>query len=203
VKADLESFLRAVGGSSWENTLTQYYGPTGNIANPAHQLMGVWNDDRKIPRHPTDAQIAAEAAASVKVFGYNPNAVYIVATARNHDPAGFGVNYCGYHSETTTNAGTIAYFPIGYMPDAGANCGAGVIAASPNQPSADEGVSIIAGTEYADTITEPLPPTAWNDGGSEVADLCGPFTQIQNVQFGLKAFALGPLWGNTQNSCVF
>jgi chitinase len=204
VKADLEAFLSAVGGSAWENTITQYYGPSGHISNPPHQLMGVWEDDvHPIPRHPSDAQMAAEAAAGVAVFGYNANAVYIVASAHNHAPKGFGTTYCGYHGETVTGAGTIAYLPLGYMPDVGANCGAGVIPPSPDQPSADEGVSIVGGAEYADTITEPQGGTGWNSGGTEIAGLCGAFTQIQNVRFGKKSFALGALWSNAQNGCLF
>jgi hypothetical protein len=204
VKADLESFLNVVGGSPWENTITQYYGPSGNISNPKHQLMAVWEDDgHPLPRHPSNSQVAAEAAASVAVFGYNPNGAYIVATAHNHGPKGFGTAYCAYHGETMTSAGMIPYFPLGYMPDAGANCGAGIVPPSPNQPSADEGVTIVGGVEYADTITEPQIGTGWNSSGSEIADLCGFFSQIENVRFGKKSFALGALWSNAQNGCVF
>ena len=190
----LNSFLSGVGGSSWLNTVTQYYSNAqGYITNPSGQYAGSWSDNtNQLPSHPTDSQVQAEANRAASHFGgANANAAYIVATPTGHSTSGFGTQWCAYHGYT----GSVSYTDFPYMTDAGSSCGANIISGPL------DGVSIVGGHEYAESITDPQLNAWYNSGGSEIGDLCA-WVNIQLTSFSTGNFATQPLWSNHSSSCV-
>ena len=203
----LKSYGKNIGGSAYNNIYTQYYMKSGstttNITNPKKQLGGVWKDNtNSVPAHPTDSQVAAEAIAGVAHFGYDPNGSYVVATPTGHSSSGFGTSYCAYHSATSSGGHLISYTNLPYMPDAGANCGASIISPPNDQTGADEGVTIVEGHEYAESVTDPNPPSGWyNNQYGEIGDICA-WTNIQNDPYGKKTYTAQPEFSNASQSCV-
>jgi hypothetical protein len=200
VKPLLLHYAESIGGSGHNNIYTQYYGPSGHIKNPAHQLGRAFDDSASVPAHPTKDQIAGEAARFIKMFGFDKNGAYVVATPHGHNTPGFGTQFCGFHDTTTYKGQTVPYIGLSYMPDAGANCGAGFITPPPDESAADEGVTIVLGAQYGDTITDPDPPTGW-DGGGEISNACA-WADIQNDPFGQHSYTTQPMFSNASQSCV-
>jgi len=183
--AILESFYMGVGGSAWSNTVTQYCQgvPSGTIfcdgagtpaGNPAAIYAGVFVDNSAAaPTHPRQSQIGSEAVRAAQFFGNtrsgsNKSVQYVIATATRNSSSGFGVSYCAYHSSTRSSYGKIAYTNLPYQTDAGASCGAGF-----NGLGATAGITIVAGHEMAETMTDQFPSTGWLDStGSEIGDKC-------------------------------
>ena len=202
LKKLLKLYANNVGGSGYNNIYTQYTGPSGNITNPAKQFGGAWSDNtHKIPSSPSDAQVAAEAVNGMTHFGFDPNGSYVVVTAHNHNSPGFGSQFCAYHSDTSTPKGTISYTNLPYIPDAGQNCGSGIIGAPQDETSADEGVTIVEGHEYGESVTDPQPFSGWNSSQGEIGDICA-WIDIQNDPFGSKSFTAQPMYSNASSSCV-
>jgi hypothetical protein len=204
VQALLKSYAKAIGGSKYNNIYTQYYGPGSvHILNPTAQFGGIWLDNTNpIPSSPTDGQVAAEAVAGVAHFGYNANGSYVVATAHNHNSSGFGSSYCAYHGATTSSGKLVSYTNLPYMPDAGPNCGANFISPPSDEAGADEGVTIVEGHEYGESVTDPNPPTGWYDNsGGEIGDICA-WQNIQNDPYKLKTYTAQPMFSDASSSCV-
>ncbi len=201
VAALLGAYAKAVGGSKLDNVVTQYAGTSGNIANPRAQLGGTWTDPAKIPPHPTDAQVAAEAIRAVAHFGYDANGAYFIATGHDHSTTGFGSQFCSYHSSTTTSGNPVAYVNFPYIPDGGSPCGADVIAPPNDETGANEGVTIIAGHEYAEAVTDPDPFGGWNSPQGEIGDRCA-WTDIENDPFKKNSYSAQPEYSNATESCV-
>jgi serine protease len=197
----LTNFLNGIGGSSWINTDTQYYESSrGNITNPTGQLGGTWSDTAFIPRHPTDSAIQGEAKRLIKHFGYNRDAMYIVATAHGHNTSGFGKQFCAYHGATSTTSGEAAYTNLPYITDAGASCGQNIV--NPGPSGVNDGVSIVAGHEEAEGQTDPVPPSGWVDSqGAEIGDKCA-WQGLANIILSTGTFAVQPLWSNASSGCV-
>ncbi len=201
--ARLTAFFKAVGGSPWLRTVTQYYqaGPV-YISSPAGQLRGTWTDlATPVALHPTDADVAAEAVRLAEHFGvYSRNAAYFVATPSGHNSAGFGKNFCSYHSDVSTHGADLAYTNFPYMTDGGFSCGNNSV----NRGSAGrlDGVSIIAGHELAETQTDPGNGGWWDAPGNEIADKCA-WWHLRNTSFGAGGtFPTQPLWSNAAPGCV-
>jgi serine protease len=208
VGALLKQYGRAMGGSSHNNIYTQYYkivaGKTIKIRNPARQFGGVWADNTdSVPSNPSDAQVAAEALLGVTHFGYNANGSYVVATPTGHSTPGFGSSFCAYHSATSDNGQLVSYTNLPYMPDAGQSCGANFPGVTPpaDESGVDEGVTIVEGHEYGESITDPQPFTGWNSSQGEIGDLCA-WTNIANDPFGTKSYTSQPMFSNKTQSCV-
>lgn len=195
----LTNFLTGVGGSTWESLLTQYYqnGPV-YITNPSGQLKGTWVDSSSIPTHPTDAQIQAEAAKAVTHFGYSANASYVVATSHGHNTLGFGSSFCAYHGFTS---GSASYTNLPYIHDAGASCGENFV--NGGTKGNLDGVSIVEGHEYAESITDPNPPTGWyNNSYGEIGDICAWMKPpAGDIVLSTGSFAVQGLWSNQSSAC--
>ena len=202
----LKKYAKVVGGSPLNNIYTQYYeisgGNTIPITNPKQQFGGAWEDDgAAVPAHPTDAQVAAEAIRGVAHFGYDPNGSYVVATPHGHSTTGFGSDFCAYHSATMANGQLVSYTNLPYMPDAN-DCGTNVIAPPSDESGTDEGVTIVEGHEYAESVTDPNPPTGWYNGQyGEIGDICA-WQDIRNDPFGKKSYTSQPMYSNASQSCV-
>jgi hypothetical protein len=202
----LKSYLKNMGGSGHNNIYTQYYmtvsGKNVNITNPTKQLISVWKDQTNaVPSSPTDGQVAQEALNGVAKFGYDANGSYIVATPHGHSSSGFGTQWCAYHSNTFSSGKYVSYTNLPYMPDAGANCGANFTSPPSDESGTDEGVTIVEGHEYGESITDPTPFNGWNSSQGEIGDLCA-WTDIQNDPFGKKSYTSQPMFSNKTASCV-
>jgi hypothetical protein len=206
VKPLLVKYGKVAGGSALNNIYTQYYevsnGSTVYITNPKKQFGGAWEDDgNAVPTHPTDAQVAAEALAGVAHFGYDPNGSYVVATPHGRSSNGFGSSFCAYHSAASYNGKLVSYTNLPYMPDAN-DCGSNWITPPSDESGIDEGVTIVEGHEYAESITDPNPPTGWYNGQyGEIGDICA-WQNVQNDPFRKKSYSSQPMYSNASQSCV-
>jgi hypothetical protein len=193
-QAYLNDFLSTVGGTAWLGTVTQYSG----AGNPTGLYAGSWSDPSSVPTQPSDAQIQAEALSAVQHFGLGTsvNIQVVVATPTGHSTPNFGVagGFCAYHGKLASYP-NVTYTDLPYMTDAGTACGANSVSGPL------DGVSIVAGHELAESITDPL-LNAWLDAsGNEIADKCA-WTDLSTIATSLGNFAVQPLWSNAANGCV-
>ncbi len=206
----LKAYLKNMGGSSHDNTYDQYYEKSGGntiyITNPGgtNQFGGAWNDSSAVPLHPTDAQVAQEALRGVTHFGYDANGSYIVATPHGRSSSGFQTQWCAYHGTTYSAGRYVSYTNLPYMPDAGGNCGSSIISPPSNgdETGVDEGVTIVEGHEYGESVTDPVPASGWyNNSYGEIGDICA-WQNIQNDPFRHKSYTMQPMFSNASQSCV-
>jgi hypothetical protein len=216
-----QSFFSGVGGSSWNNSVTQYCqsattdltgtyfcnGAGTAAANPSGPLLGgVWYDNGSAaPTHPKQSQLAAEAVAAANHFGNttaadNATVQYVINTATGNNSSGFGTRFCAWHSSTSSSYGTIAYTNMPYITDAGASCGANF-----NNLGATAGITIVGGHEFAETETDIFPNGGWLDAnGAENGDKCAWISSGQgaaaNVNLSTGTFAVQSLWSNAFNN---
>jgi serine protease len=211
------SFFNGVGGSSWNNSVTQYCEgvASGTIScngagiaatNPTGVLAGTWSDNASAaPSHPTQSQLAGEAINAAGHFGNttaaaNTQVQYVINTATGNNISGFGTQFCAWHSSTSSSFGNIAYTNMPYITDAGASCGAGF-----NGLGANAGITIVGGHEFAETESDIFPNGGWLDGsGSENGDKCAWITTgnagaSANVTLSTGVFPVQSLWSNAAN----
>ena len=223
---------------TWSGVMTQYCqgvgaGSTSCPASAAHvgyptggTLAGVWTDSTTAaPSNATDHQIGVEAVNAAAHFGNttassNRNAQYFVVSPTGTHPGGFGPtgNFCAWHDwngDTTLNGGAvtspygdIAFTNMPYVTDLGASCGQNYV----NSGSAGtlDGVTIVGGHEYAETITDQNPAGGWTDLiGYENADKCawvGTAATVgtggaTNVAFATGSFAMQGTYSNDASGC--
>lgn len=203
----IETYTKVMGGSAHNNIETQYYEKVGTattyITNAAQQYGGSWNDESPVGKHPTDANVAAEALRGVNHFGYDPNGVYVVATPHGRSEAKFGTVWCAYHSYTAFGKQLVPYSNLPYMTDAtgGIACGKNIIAPPKDESGKDEGMTIMAGHEYGEVITDPYPFSGWTGNNGEIADAC-QWQHIANDPFGKKSYTMQPMVSDASESCV-
>ena len=216
----LQNFFAKVGGSAWNNSVTQYCqgvavgtvtcGTNGvHAANPSGTLLGgTWNDTTNAaPAHPSQTDLAGEAVRAAAHFGNTTSAInaqvqYVILTATGNNASGAGTQYCAWHSSTSSSYGTLAYTNMPYVTDFGASCGADF-----NGLGANAGITIVEGHEFAETESDIFPNGGWLDGGgAENADKCAWISSGQgasaNVTFGgtNSTFPVQSLWSNAFNS---
>jgi hypothetical protein len=211
------NFFNHVGGSSWNNSVTQYCqgvssgtyfcGSSGTHAtNPSSVLAGTWYDNASAaPSHPTQSQLAAEAVRAAAHFGNtssttNHHVQYVVSTSTGHSMSGFGTQWCAWHSSTSSSYGNIAYTNMPYITDAGSSCGANF-----NGLGSKAGITIVGGHEFAETETDIYPNGGWLDSsGAENGDKCAWISSGQgasaNVSLNGVSFPVQSLWSNAFNS---
>ncbi len=211
--ATLQNFFNGTGGSSWNNTVTQYCQgvPAGTmycngsgmpVGNNTGMLRGVWYDNAgPAPSSPTQSDLAAEAVRAAAHWGNttataNLDVQYAIETATGNSSSGFGTQYCAWHSSTSSSSGNIAYTNAPYITDAGGSCGANF-----NGLGANAGITIVGGHEYAETETDPFPNTGWLDSSNaEIGDKCAWISSGQgaaaNVSFSTGTFPVQSLWSN-------
>ena len=205
VAALLTDYVKAMGGSGHNNIYTQYYERNPRkryITNPRMQLDGVWYDEtNKVPKSPTDAQVGQEALAGARHFNVGSNASFVVATPHGRNSSGFGTQWCAYHNAYAASS-FIFYTNLPYIPDAGASCGANIVAAPKDETGADEGVTIAEGAEEGNTVTDPVPGMSWSDsGGGEISSPCS-WLDVQNDRFGARSYTMGTMFSDASLSCV-
>jgi serine protease len=214
-----QSFFSHVGGSAWNNSVTQYCegvakgtavcnGAGTAAVNPTGVLSGVWYDNATAaPSRPRQGQLAAEAIAAAAHFGNigagaNSQVQYVINTATGNNASGFGSQYCAWHSSTSSSYGPIAFTNMPYITDAGASCGANFV--NGGAAGLTDGITIVGGHEFAETETDIFPSGGWLDGsGAENGDKCAWIGTGQgaaaNVSLNGASFPVQSLWSNAFN----
>jgi serine protease len=231
----VSTFLQALftgigtGGERWSGTMTQYCeGPTvpagATSCNPDSTphvgypnqgaLAGVWFDTTApSPDLATPAQLAQEAVIAAAHFGNttpaaNRYAQYLIVSPTGTHPDGFGqsgANFCGWHNYTRSPFGDIAYSNLPYVSDAGRSCGVNLV--NHGTRGVLDAFSIVAGHEYAETLTDQFPPGGWTNpvSGEEAADTCAWISSghghMTNVTLATGAFAMQSIWSNDTKQC--
>jgi len=190
-------------------------------------LAGVWVDESAAsPTQATGDQLAQEAIAAAAHFGNttaasNRDAQYVILSPPGTHPDGFntqsGQGFCAWHDwngDTSLSGGgavpspdgDIAFSNMPYVTDAGAACGQNFVRST--SAGKRDGISIVEGHEYAETITDQNPAGGWVDlGGEETADKCAwippqPHTAGSAAVLHLTtgAFAMQTIWANNASS---
>lgn len=199
VEQYMQSLFSGLGDSSdsWSTSMSQYTDGNGNpVTFSGSVLGGTWVDDAApAPASASQADIAAEAQNAAAQFGVSgPNVDIFVVSPSGTSPDGFpNTGFCAWHDWN----GTTAYTNMPYVLDAGSSCGANSVQ---NQL---DGFSIVGGHEYAEAVTDPVPPSGWTDtsNGQEIGDLCA-WQNLQPISFDTGTFAMQPLWSDNDNGCV-
>ena len=230
----LESFYAGLGvrqpglsKDSWSTIMSQYgNGPPPSPGPIFSQsvLAGTFHDGTTPPLHANQAQIATEADA----FAANQHitdltdAQIVVATQSGTCPQGFDGSscpgtrtYCAWHSSSNE-----PYINLPYLLDAGSACGEDFVNTT---TGTYDGLSLVGGAEYANTITNPFPAggpapgttpdPAWIDtgdsvSGGQIADKCAwgqPWAANAphgDVTLSTGTFAMQSLWSNLAGACV-
>jgi hypothetical protein len=222
-------------GETWSGVMTQYCGNVfigtescsttgdGHVAYPGNGVLaGVWVDESTpAPFQPNGHQIGLEAVSAATHFGNtsqtaSSNAQYVIISPTGTHPDGFNTpsaQFCAWHDSTGDNSlsggavdspyGQLTFTNLPYVTDAGTNCGENFVNSGP--AGTLDGVTIVEGHEYAETLTDPHPPTGWVDiTGEENGDKCawiksGPGAS-QNVTLSTGSFAVQSTWANDDNS---
>jgi serine protease len=222
------------GGELWSGVMTQYCDgvaagaqscPASNTQHVAYPsggvLAGVWVDESTAsPNQATGHQLGVEAVNAAAHFGNttaasNRDAQYIIVSPHGTHPDGYNTpsgQFCAWHDwngDTTLSGGAvsspygdIAFTNSPYITDMGASCGQDFV----NSNGTLDGVSIVNGHEYAETITDQNPPGGWTDsGGEENGDKCAWITPGTpggsfDLTTGHGTFAMQTTWANDGNS---
>jgi hypothetical protein len=230
---DLEAFFGGLGtkGETWSGVATQYcqgvavgtVSCPGNVPHVGYPtggaFAGAWEDTSvSAPQQATPAQLATEAENAAGHFGNrttasNANDEYFIVSPTGTKPNGFNTpsgQFCAWHDYTgDTSLGTvsqpngvIAFTNMPYVTDAGTSCGANFV----NAGSAGtlDGVTIVGGHEYTETITDQFPAGGWTDSsGSEIGDKCAWISAgqgaAQNITLATGSFAVQSMWANDFN----
>jgi Putative Ig domain len=178
-------------------------------------LAGVWYDNAKATAFAgstaDNTVLANEAVAAALYFKTKDplfsieNSQIVIASPKGTHPGGFNTpasNWCAWHSAATSASigGSVAFTNLPYMPDMGAGCGANLVNAG--AAGALDGVSIVEGHEYAETLSDAIPNTGWTaSNGWENGDNCSWITPYGNITTSTGTFAMQSTWSNATNSC--
>lgn len=228
----LQGFFAGLGtaGEDWSGVVTQYckgVAPGAQTCPPyaAHVayptggvLSGTWEDSSAgAPANATAHALAAEAIDAAVHFGSttpasNDGAQYLIVSPTGVTPDGFQqAGFCAWHDDTADSnldgGGAVAadfavaFANIPYVPDAGNTCGKNFV--NSGATGLLDGVSIVAGSEYADMLTNGVPSSGWLDRTAKgVADKCAwiPHEVIQggarNLSLATGAFAVPSLFSD-------
>ncbi|MBV8194842.1 MAG: VCBS repeat-containing protein [Candidatus Dormibacteraeota bacterium] len=231
---DLQAFFKGLGTGSerWSGVMTQYCqdvsagaqscpaSSTQRVAYPSGgALAGVWEDTAAAaPAQATGNQIGTEAVNAATHFANttqtsNRDTQYFIVSPTGTDPDDYqSQGFCAWHDYTADGTlsggavnspdGLLAFTNLPYIPDARSGCGMNFV----NSGSAGtlDGVTIVGGHEYAETITDEYPAGGWIDQqGNENGDKCiwnaaGP-DPSQNLSLTTGTFAVQPTWANDYN----
>lgn len=233
----LERFFQGLGTDSetWSGVATQYCegvaagtsvcpSSATHVAYPGAgtTLAGVWGDaSSTAPASATAHQLAAEAVAAAAHFGNttqasNRDAQYIIVSPSGTNPDGYQQGgFCAWHDWSAdpsldgggavSSSAPVAFINLPYLPDVGSSCGMNFV----NGGSAGllDGVTLVAGHEYAETLSDQFPAGGWLDSqGNEIADKCAWIAQgqgaSQDITLSTGTFAVQSLWANDFNGGV-
>ncbi len=230
----VEAFMKGLGtnNETWSGVMTQYCQgvaagaqscPASNTQHVGYPtggaFAGVWADESSsAPAAATAHQIGAEAVNAATHFGNttqasNRNTQYVIISPHGTDPDSYETGgFCAWHDYTADSTmdgggavsspdGTLAFTNLPYLPDAGSSCGQDFV----NSNGTLDGVSIVEGHEYAETITDQYPAGGWTDSsGEETGDKCAWISSgagaSQNITLATGTFAVQTTWANDDNS---
>jgi serine protease len=229
----LQEFFKGLGTGSelWSGVLTQYCEgvaagtqicPTSNTSHVAYPtggaLSGVWVDESTAsPSAASGHQLGVEALNASVHFGNttaaaNRNAQYVIVSPHGANPDNYQTQgFCAWHDyngDTTLSGGAVSssydfsFTNLPYIPDAGASCGQNFV----NSNGPLDGVTIVEGHEYAETVTDQNPAGGYTDNsGEENGDKCAWITPgTAGGSFDLTTstgtFAVQTTWGNDGNN---
>ena len=240
----LPGFLEQIGGTPYMETLTQYYqeNPDGSktfVSNDSNLVKGTWIDSQPYPTAAklylanadgsfttrydlTDDQIHAEVLRAVDHFGYDSDAVYIIATDVQRYWVSSQKKASAYHSsfQSPPLALSPAYAELPYQGilDVAQFLHDSVPFTLGNWTlSYASSVSLLSFHELAEAIVDPRygdkpatsAPFPSNYGwvsfdNLEIADRCGDVTVFAPAVFniGLVPFLVPQLWSNDAFGCV-
>ncbi|HLJ98905.1 MAG TPA: Ig domain-containing protein [Streptosporangiaceae bacterium] len=225
-----QEFIKGLGtgGELWSGVMTQYCDgvavgtqicPSSNNQHVAYPtggaLAGVWVDESTAsPQQASGHQLGVEAVNAAAHFGNttaaaNRDAQYVILSPTGTSPDGFiSAGFCAWHDyngDSTLSGGAvsspygdIAFTNAPYVPDAGASCGQNFV----NSNGPLDGVSIVFGHEYAETVTDQNPAGGYTDsGGAENGDKCAWITPGTaggsfDLTTGTGTFAVQTTWAN-------
>jgi serine protease len=227
----LQELFKGLGtnGELWSGVMTQYCDgvaagaqscPASNTQHVAYPsgsvLAGVWVDESAAsPAQATPFQLGTEAVSAAAHFGNttaaaNRDAQYDIISPTGTHPDGFNTAsgaFCAWHDwngdpfvGVTSPYGDIAFTNMPYVTDLGASCGENFVNAG--SAGLQDGISIVNGHEYAETITDQNPAGGWTDStGAENADKCAwitPGTSGGSFDLTLATgtFAMQTTWAN-------
>jgi hypothetical protein len=228
--ADLQEFFKGLGTGNelWSGVMTQYCDgvatgsqscPSTNTEHVAYPtggaLAGVWEDTSTAsPAAASGHQLGVEAVNAAAHFGNttaasNRDAQYVILSPTGTDPDNYQTQgFCAWHDyngdstlsggPVTSPYGDIAFTNLPYITDAGTSCGQDFV----NSNGTLDGVTIVEGHEYAETITDQNPAGGWTDSsGAETGDKCAwitPGTAGGSFDLGLTTgtFAVQTTWAN-------
>ncbi|MDX6325520.1 MAG: hypothetical protein QOK15_1874 [Nocardioidaceae bacterium] len=203
--AYLQNFFAGLGvqpQDDWSTSMSQYTDSTGHPTFNGSVYAGTFQDTSTPPTGATQTQFGAEADAFYHSQGItnNTDTQIVVATQDGTCPDnfynacnGYSGSFCAYHSYSSTNRVPYTNLPYLFGQD---GCGNNYL----DGPS--DGVSIVGGHEYGETVTDPR-LNAWydTDYSGENGDKCS-WTGIDNVTLSTGTFAMQPLWSNSAGGCV-
>ena len=233
VAPDLQEFFKGLGTNSelWSGVMTQYCEgvaagtqicPTSNTSHVAYPtggaLSGVWVDETtSSPSAASGHQLGVEALNASVHFGNttaaaNRDAQYVIVSPTGANPDNYQTQgFCAWHDyngDSTLSGGAVSssydfsFTNLPYIPDAGASCGQNFV--NGNGPL--DGISIVGGHEYAETVTDQNPAGGYTDSsGAENGDKCAWITPgTSGGSFDLTTatgtFAVQTTWGNDGNN---
>ncbi|MEZ0115674.1 hypothetical protein ABH920_009715 [Catenulispora sp. EB89] len=166
-------------------------------------LAGVWFDDASAePDSPAASDLATEAANAAAHFGNttqdpNNNAQYVIVSASGTHPDGFpNSGFCGWHDQTQSAYGTLAYTNLPYVPDMGAGA-----CTTETDGRMLSGIESTETHEYAETLTDFWPTNGWyNANGGEIGDECVNLDAYETLSTG--TYDVQGLWSNSADNCV-
>jgi Ricin-type beta-trefoil lectin domain/Putative Ig domain len=215
---------------SWSTITSQYGDTTGHPTFSGSVLAPKFIIDTSTPPGPVTPQdIATEAATAADSSNFNitdPDNSQVVVAFESGVCFSDGFagscgtaassGYCAWHAALTSTTGT-NYLPFVNLPWQLDNTGCGAGFVNGSQGGLD-GWSISGGHEYAESITDPVPPTGWIDtadtvSSGEVGDKCAflgkdPYANVtlpigtQNNKVVTFPFAMQSLWSNAAGRCV-
>ena len=229
VETYLVSLYKGLGRTSkdgWSTITSQYGDSRGHPVFGTSLLAGYHVDTSKPPKSVNLGNLGNEASKALNFFRItNPNDAEIVIASQSgtcfappaKGAATFAGNcghrqtagYCAFHDFDTNSRNPSQHLPWVNLPfqlDAGQGCGEGFFG------KMFDGISMTAGHETAETITDPV-INAWVDlndaSGGEIADKCAwggrPFgvtDPVGDITLTTGSFAMQSLWSNARRACV-
>jgi serine protease len=226
----VQKLMKGLGTSNelWSGVMTQYCDgvavgaqtcPASNTQHVAYPTggayAGVWVDESTAsPSQASGHQLGVEAVNAAAHFGNttasaNRDAQYVILSPHGTNPDGWRTGgFCAWHDyngDSTLSGGPvsspygdIAFTNLPYITDAGASCGQDFV----NSNGTLDGVSIVEGHEYAETVTDQNPPGGYTDNsGEENGDKCAWITPGTsggsfNLTDSTGTFAMQTTWAN-------